>query len=244
MAGRSKLAVSGAVAGGIVLIAGVVAFTMMALTNGGQEESPTSAPSGAPSSSASADPSAEPSEAPSVPSGDVVDPSVSERGWVPEPITQDPEAYATAMLEAAGTFDTRTSTRQEFVDYLTTWFMPEYYFTDPEDDEKSNTSTQRELTNDVVLPEGVWDQLAAESGRVASTVTALEVRSVDHEIPERISYSGTVEMAYAREGGGQTSEYTETVTVSVQVECSPHTSATTESGQKPGDCKAVRWYGG
>ena len=88
-----------AIIGGLVLVAGIVAIIIGALL---AQRTPTPT-----------DPTGEPTTQPTPPTtpGDdaVVDASVADHGWRPEPITTDPETYVRAALAAASTFDTTLS---------------------------------------------------------------------------------------------------------------------------------------
>lgn len=110
--------VAWAIIGGLVLLAGIVAIIISAVL-----ARPTPTPSGTAPGSASPEPTASSGPDPE-PSGAVVDPTAADRGWTPEPITTDADAYIRAALEAASTFDTKKSTREEWLDYLDTWFTP------------------------------------------------------------------------------------------------------------------------
>lgn len=119
--------VAWAIIGGIVLLAGIVAIIVSAVL-----ARPAPTPSATTGGTASADPttSAEPDPDPS---DEVVDPTVADRGWTPEPITTDADAYIRAALAAASTFDTTRSTREDWLDYLDTWFTPDTRFTSEAD---------------------------------------------------------------------------------------------------------------
>ena len=107
-----------AIVGGLVLVAGIVAIIVTAIVS---QPSPGSTP--VPGSTAGAGAPSAPE--PTAPTGVFVDPAATERGWTPEPITTDPEIYIRAALEAASTFDTTKSSREEWLDYLDTWFTPD-----------------------------------------------------------------------------------------------------------------------
>ena len=92
-------------------------------------------------------------------------------GWVPEPITTDADTYIRAALEAASTFDTTKSTREEWLDYLDTWFTPDTRYTSEADQRSAMEASQVELRQGVVLPQEEWDSLASEDGRVVATAT-------------------------------------------------------------------------
>lgn len=240
MAEKSRRGLALAIVGGVVLLAGVVAFAWIGIgnmldddadeTQPDPQSSQTSAPTPAPSSSAT-------------PAGDVVDPSVTERGWVPEPITTDAAAYATAAIEAAGTVDTTLSTRDEWVSYLETWYSPEYVLDRQERNERISESRLGELRHDVAYPEEVWDSLASERGRVTATVVGEPdlIQSRD-DMNGRSVYTASVDVTQRRTSpDGQVNEFTEQVRVSIEVECSPETVPAPNSAQRSGDCKVARW---
>ena len=111
-----------AVIGGLVLVAGIIAIIVASVLS-------QSAPTPSPSDSSSQGPN-DPSPTASAPQGDeFVDPAAADRGWRPEPITTDAEPYIRAALESASTFDTQKSTREEWLDYLDTWFTPDTRYT-------------------------------------------------------------------------------------------------------------------
>jgi len=60
--------------------------------------------------------------------GNVVDASATERGWFPQPITEDPRAYGEAAAVALATYDTTLATRDNFIAYLGTWHTADYRF--------------------------------------------------------------------------------------------------------------------
>lgn len=227
-----------AIVGGIIVVAAVVAIILSAVT----AQAPTADPS------RSGDPgetSAPPATAP--PTGDYVDESASEKGWVPEPITTDPETYMRAALAAASTFDTQRSTRPEWLAYVDTWFTPDTRYTSEQDREDDMRAAQLELRQGVVLPEDEWNSLANEKGRVTAVVTG-EITYDD--VPDdasgdmRIGTADVVLTFTRSDGAGGDTSYDETVRVSVQVLCGEGSIPTPDSAQQPGDCKVVRYFSG
>lgn len=222
-------------AGALVLVAAVVALMVPTLTSGGSDPHPTAEPT-------------EQASAPSpAPSGtDMVAADVADRGWVPEPITRDPEEYARAALEAGGTFDTTLSSRSEWVAWLETWFTPSPLYDDPQDGLDQMARYKAELDQTVVLSLDLWDDLASEDGRVSAQVVG-EVEYLD--LPETAAKkvwtaTADVVMTYTRsadvEGGELT--YDETVRVSVQVVCDGVSVPAPDSAQRAGDCKVIRFF--
>lgn len=227
-----------AVIGGVVLLAGVIAIIIASLLTP-QGTGPTGTPEPPDTGSTSPSPLVSTSE------GQVVDASVTGRGWVPEPITTDPEVYAKAALAAASTFDTTLSGRDEWLDYLDTWFTLDTRYADESDRAAELAAAQLELRQGVVLPEEQWDSLAAEEGRVVAAVQGdVSVQSVPDDPSGDMSIgTADVVLTYTRsDGAGAESSYDETVRVSVQILCGPDSAPTPDSAQQAGDCKVVRYF--
>lgn len=226
-----------AAAGGAVLLIGFAAIVIASLTS--QTPSPTPTAS-MPSESASAEPTAPDDD-------EFVDASVEDNGWVPEPITTDPDAYVRAALAAASTFDTTLSTRPEWLTYLDTWFTPDTRYASGTDRASDMQASQLELRQGVVLPESEWDSLANEAGRVEADVSD----DIDYQ-PVPDDASGDMQIATAdvvltftrSDGSGGETSYEDTVRVSVQVLCGGDTVPTPNTAQQPGDCKVVRYFSG
>lgn len=112
MARSSSRPIILAAIGGLVVVAGIAAFTVASLSGGG-EAVPTPKPT------------TQPSFDPSDYSSDELEsvyPQVIDLGLVPEPITTDPEEYITAAIAAWGTYDTTTSTTiPQWKKYLESW---------------------------------------------------------------------------------------------------------------------------
>ncbi|WP_426321839.1 hypothetical protein [Microbacterium sp. E-13] len=227
-----------AIVGGLVLVAAVVAIVVSSLMS----QAPTADPTSPPSPTA-------PSASPSAPSadGDYVDASVSEKGWVPEPITTDPDTYVRAALAAASTFDTQTSSRPEWLAYLDTWFTPDTRSSTKEERQQDLELSQLELRQAVVLPESEWDSLANEKGNVVAMTTS-DISYMD--VPDdatgdmRIGTADVVLTFTRTDGSGGEASFDETVRVSVQVLCGDGSVPTPNSAQQPGDCKVVRYFSG
>ena len=225
-----------AILGGLVLIAGIVAIIVIPITG---QPTPTATPTPA-TTSTSASPT--PSDSPG--GGEFVDPSVTAQGWVPEPITTDPETYMRAALAAASTFDTTKSSRDDWLTYLDTWFTPDTRYS-AADQPKRMQSAQLELRQGVVLPQEEWDSLAAEDGRVVAVVTGDLVFVPVPEDPTGDMSIGTgdVTLTYTRSDGGDgETSYDENVRVSVQVLCGEASVPTPNTAQRAGDCKVVRYF--
>lgn len=224
-----------AIAGAVVLVGAVIGLLLWQTSRPGATppvQSPTATHSG--------------TTQPTTPSGDsdVVDPGVAERGWVPEPITRDQDAYVRAALEAAGTVDTTKATRAEWVSWLGTWFTPSPLYENPQDALDQMAGYKTELDQSVVLSQQMWDDLAREDGRV----TAHIVGDITYlELPETTAHrmwTGTADvvMRYTRAADTGEVSYDETVRVSVQVVCGGQSVPTPGSAQRAGDCKVVRFF--
>ena len=235
---KSRRGLAWAIAGGGVLIVGVIAIVLAALFSRQSPPTATPATTSSPSSTATATTS---------PAEQVVDSSVTEKGWVPEPITSDRDAYARAALTAASTFDTQKSNRDDWLAYLDTWFTPDIRYTSEQDRENDMRASQLELRQAVVLPEEEWDSLANEDGRVSAAVPGdVTFSAVPDDMSGDMSIgTADVTLTYTRSDsdGGETS-YDETVRVSVQVLCGKGSVPTPDSAQQAGDCKVVRYFSG
>jgi hypothetical protein len=223
-----------AIIGGLILIAGVVAIIVAAVVS---QPAPSPTPTAA--STASSSPTA-----PAGPDGESVDPTASDHGWVPEPITTDPELYIRAALEAASTFDTTKSSRDDWLTYLDTWFTPDTRYSEADQPARMKAA-QLELRQGVVLPEDQWNSLATEDGRVVAKATGDVTFVPVTEDPSGDMSIGTtdVTLTYTRsDGSGGETSYDENVRVSVQVLCGEGTVPTSNSAQQAGDCKVVRFF--
>lgn len=231
--------VAWAIVGGLVLLAGIVAIIVSAML-----ARPAPAPSGTSTRSVSPAPTTT-----SVPDPDrddaVVDPTALDRGWTPEPITTDADTYTRAALAAASTFDTTKSTREEWLDYLDTWFTPDTRFTSESDRLAAMTDSQTELRQGVVLPQVEWDSLAGEGGRVVAVVTS-EITGVpvtDDPSGDMTIGTADVTLSFTRsDGSGGETSYDDHLRVSVQVLCGTASVPTPDTDQQSGDCKVVRYF--
>lgn len=223
-----------AIIGGLVLIAGIVAIIVSSIL---AQPDPTSEPT-TPSSNPTATASEQPTDA-------YVDPAVVEQGWTPEPITTDADTYIRAALQVASTFDTTKSSREEWLDYVDTWFTPDTRFTSEADQLAAMTDSQIELRQGVVLPQEEWDSLATESGRVTavSTGTITDYPVSDDPTGDMSIGTADVTLTFTRSDGsdGEIS-YDEQVRVSVQVLCGQASVPSPDTAQQAGDCKVVRYF--
>ena len=220
---------------GVLVAVAVIAAVLGGLGRSATQDAPTVAP-----------PESHPSGSPAASSGpeDVVDPTVADRGWVPEPITAERDVYVRAALAAAGTFDTQLADRDEWVAWLKTWFTPSPLYEDPDDAAEQLARYQSELDQSVLLPQATWDDLATDDGRVEANVAG-PIEYLD--LPETAAVnvwtaSADVVLTYTRRSGDEESNYQDTVRVSVQVVCSGASIPTPGSAQRPGDCKVVRYF--
>jgi hypothetical protein len=230
--GRAKL---WAWIGGAVLVVGVVAIVIAAMSGAGNAPGPSPTGSDSPTDGPSSTP---PEEEP------VVDAGVVDQGWVPEPITTSPETYAAAALAAASTFDTTASTREEWLDYLEAWFTPDSRYPTESERERRMSAALLELRQGVVLPQEEWESLAAEDGRVVASPGEVALSSVPEDGSGDMAIGTTdVVLVFTRtDGAGVESSYEESVRVSVQVLCGAESVPTPNSAQQAGDCKVVRFF--
>lgn len=236
---RKRTSVTWALIGGAVLVAGIVALIVNVILGGRADPTPQPT-SGLPEPSNSA---SSPPETPG-PSA-VVDPNAADAGWLPEPITTDPELYARAALAAASTFDTTLGTRDEWLDYLDTWFTPDTRYTNPVDRAARMKASQLELRQGVVVPQEMWDSIAQQDGRVTAEVPGAVTLT---NVPEDVSGDMRIATAEAEltftqsDGSGGEASYLEAVRVSVQVLCGEASVPTPGTAQQAGHCKVVRYF--
>lgn len=230
-----------ALAGGAVLLVGVVTFIAVGVANA-PAPSPAPTPSG--SDTASSSPSSSATPTPSDSQGAVVDPDAVARGWAGEPITRDRDVYARAALAAAATFDSTLASREEWLAYLDTWFTPDTRYIEADRDARAERA-RLELRQSVVLPETEWDGLAAEDGRVEAVADGeLSFTPVpEDEMSVMSIVTGDVTLTFTRSDGGDGEvSYEQDVRVSVQVLCGEGSIPTPGSAQQAGDCKVVRYF--
>ncbi|MGA1827087.1 hypothetical protein [Microbacterium sp.] len=235
---RSRRGLAWAIIGGAVLLVGILAIILAAIFSGGST----------PTQTETAPPQATPTAHPTNPAVDeFVDTSVIDKGWVPEPITTDPETYIRAALAAASTFDTQLSTRPKWLAYLDTWFTPDTRYASEEDRQSDMQASQLEMRQGVVLPEAEWDSLANEDGRVVAAATGdIEYSDVpdDESGAMRIGTADVVLTFTSEDGTGSETSYEDSVRVSVQVLCGDGSVPMPNTAQQAGDCKVVRYFSG
>lgn len=186
-----------------------------------------------------------PSGSPSVDPSEFVDVSVTDQGWLPEPITTDRDAYVEAAIRAGATFDTTLATREKWVVWLGSWFTPSPLYSDPADAADQMNGYLAELDQSVLLPQSTWDDLDDDDGGRVEAELASPITYLD--LPETSAAnvwtgSADVKVTYLRDSGDGESSYSDTVRVSVQVVCGGLSVPTPGSQQRPGDCKVVRFF--
>lgn len=222
--------------GGAILIAGVIAIIISAVLN---SQSPTPGPTD------TASPSTPTTSPPTGATSEVVDPSVIDDGWLPEPITTDADAYIRSALEAAATFDTQLGKRDAWLSYLDTWFTPDTRYVSDSDQQDALATAQLELRQSIVLPEHNWTSLADEDGRVSAAVRGEIDYTPVPEDPSGLMKIGTADVVLTfthADADGTEQAYDEQVRVSVQVLCGGESVPTPNSDQQSGDCKVVRYF--
>lgn len=233
----SKRGLLWAAVGGGVLLIGIVAIIIGSLISR-PEPTPTRGDTDA-SETPAATPTSQPAD------GAVVDASVTERGWVAEPITTDPGTYVRAALAAASSFDTTKAERDEWFAFLDSWFTLDTRYTTDDDRQDVLQASRLELRQGVVLPQQDWDLLAASDGRVSAKNTGevVFVDVSDDASGDMAIGTADVTLTYTQDDGtGAEVEFEETVRVSVQVLCGPDSIPTPNSAQQAGDCKVIRYF--
>lgn len=229
----NRRSIAWAVFGAIVLIIGIAAFIIASLSNAG-----STPPAPEPTTTSASTPDPTPTLATAV-----VDESVINRGWVPEPITTDPEIYLRAALAAAGTFDTTKAGYEEWIAYLGTWFTPDTRYASEADRIAELEAAKLEMRQTVVLPEAEWDSLEGEDGRVSSVTTGDVALSPVPEDQSGDMSSGTADITITftrSDGAGGEVSYEEQTRLSVQLLCGEASVPAPDSSQAAGDCKVVR----
>lgn len=235
MSARANRARAWAIAGGTVLLIGIVAVIVSAITGRTSSPDPTT-------SSTTAHPSTPTASATGM--AGVVDAGATKKGWVAEPITTDADTYIRAALAAASTFDTTLSTRDEWLSYLDTWLTPDTRY-DESERAADLQAVKVELRQAVVIPQDQWDSLAQENGRVAAKASGDIARQsvpADQTGDMTIGTADVVLTTTSSDGSSGELSYDETIRVSVQVLCGAGSIPTPNSAQQAGDCKIVRYF--
>lgn len=232
---RKTILISAAGATVLVSVVGLVGALLSQPDEGNQ---PQPAPAATPSSTL------EPAEP-----GSVVDASVAELGWSPEPITTDARAYGVAAAIAGSTYDTTLATRNQFRDNLATWHTLDPRYDLDADQQDALDGKLDELNRRVVVPASTWDTQAASNIAVTAAVDGDVLVDYDHLSPQPGSLDVLIADGYhlvttdilATYTGRDDVSYVERYTVSVQVNCGSSTPAA-DSGQVPADCKLIRFF--
>lgn len=239
---RRRRALIGAVAGAVLIVAGVIGLAMAGFPGGDEVPMEPTAPA-APSPSV---PATEPRP---TESDVVVEPDTSEKGWMVEPETSDPREYAAAAVEAAYSYDSTASTRDEFRDYLMEWFDLSPEAVTPEQVEAVEENLGQSLDG-VLLDISEWDQQRlAETRQVATVESERMVVDGEHSdggpaeeqldlgmhlvsVPVRILYD-EVDIST-----GEAVQYDYRLIQTVRVVCG-NEGIPTDGSMAPGSCKLI-----
>ena len=228
-----------ALIGGIVLLVGIVAIVLSGILRAAARREPVNvshrrhpAPTGEPSGTAT--------EA-------VVDATVVDKGWVPEPITTDPETSTSAPRSLRHPPSTpQKSTREEWLDlprHVVHARHAVHVGGGPRGRHAARRSSscarassfpRRTGTRSRARTAGSWPRSPGDITYVAVPDDA----SGDMRSERPMS---TLTFTRSDGSGGETS-YDETVRVSVQVLCGEGSVPTPNTAQQAGDCKVVRYF--
>lgn len=234
---RKRIILGGCAA---IVALGLVGLGISALSGGNKNdaaERPT------PSASASA---AAPTLTPTASTpGGVVDASVTENGWIPEPITTDAETYAVTAAEAVWSYDSKASTREEFMDWMETWFAVRGYLSPEQKDAAlevlgdslryvvpdADGWNQQALAETVITAEAEADKVIVDGEHREGYDTKLVDEGVHLvTVPVNVRYEG-IDVST-----GEKQVYNNRVIQSMQVVCGQAEIA--ESSSQPADsCK-------
>ena len=227
-------------AAGVVVLVSVVGLVgaLLSPSTGGDQSQP------APTKGSTA-PSAKPATEP----GSVVDPTVTKLGWLPEPITADAKDYGIAAAIAGSTYDTKLSTRKQFLGGLASWHTLDPGYDLESDRQDALKGKLDELNRRVVVPETDWDAQANNDIAVTAKVDGDVLVDYDHLSPQPGSLDALIADGYhlvttnilATYSGRGDVSYQERYSVSVQVLCGS-TTPEEGSGQAPTDCKLIRFF--
>ena len=228
-------------AAGVIVVVSIVGLVgaLTSLPNSGAQAPP--APTETPSTEPTVKRTAEP--------GSVVDPAVTELGWLPEPITADARDYGVAAAIAGSTYDTNLATRDQFLGNLATWHTLDPRYELESDRKDSLESTLAELNQRVVVPDSDWDAQSSNDITVTAQVDGAVLVDYDHLSPQPGSLDELIADGYhlvttnilATYAGRDNVSYQERYTISVQVLCGNSIPAE-GSGQTPADCKLIRIF--
>lgn len=103
-------------------------------------------------------------------------------GLVAEPNTTDPAKYGAAVAEAVYSYDTTVVTRQALIDYLSEWLVLSPNSLDADDAAIAVNDSVEILTQSVIFPDQLWDEMTAHENVVSGKTTRI-VLDDGHEIP-------------------------------------------------------------
>lgn len=233
---------------GIVVLVGIVGLIYGLL--GPQTSGDDAAPSMEPTPTSTSEPTPESTEDPGV----VVDESVTDIGWIPEPITTSVEDYAIAAAQAGTTYDTTLATREQLIEYLATWHTEDPRLAAQADRDEALRSKIGLLARYVIVPEETWDEQASVKA-ILNAVPEGDVKvDYDHVSTDEGSlddliaagfHNATVDLVvtYSQvdSSTGERRTFDDRISVSMQLQCG-NSIPVTGSGQSPADCKLIRYY--
>ncbi|MGL4339244.1 MAG: hypothetical protein ACRCSP_02295 [Rhodoglobus sp.] len=249
------------VSGGVVLAA-VIGLVWGSVSSAGR--SPSAAVSSAsaekksaptPVASSSAPPAATPvpSSSPSrPPSSGVVDPTVVDRGLVPEPITTDPVAYGIAAARALVSFDATRISRDQFAQYISSWFGNDPRYGKNSAVLRDTRARKADVVFDRIIGDTErWNTLAIDKSVLTAVHTGAVKLDGDHvePTPEEIRslvkagfHLVTVELNVTTTGlqGTQPMSITDPLRVTMQINCRKSLPVG-DTPQITGDCKIIQY---
>jgi hypothetical protein len=268
---RAKTVIVAALSGGVVALAIVGLIWGVAAGASGTPESPAAESSTA-GVVATGAPAADPTEVPTGTDGPatdgqdpssagsssaaraagVVDASVTERGLVAEPITDDPVAYGVEAARALVSFDTTRVSREQFARYISGWLGNDpRYGKDP-----ALLKDARSRKIDVVLSRIIgnserWTDLGLDKSVLTAVPTGAVTLDYQHVEPSseeiRTLISGgfhlvTVELNVTTTAvqAGLPISITEPVLVTMQINCTKSLPVG-DTPQVTGDCKVIQY---
>ena len=185
---------------------------------------------------------------------DVVDESVVEAGWVPEPVTTSIQDYAVSAARAGTSYDTTLATRDQLIDYLASWHTEDSRLASQADRDESLEGKIELLDDYVIVPPATWDEQAAAKAiltaapegdvRVDYDHVSIREGSLDNYIADGfhdVTVDLVVTYSQVDSSTGERLTYDDRITVSMQLQCGSSLPAP-GSGQSPADCKLIRYY--
>ncbi len=171
--------------------------------------------------------------------GEFVDPDAVELGLIPQPITDDPEAYMQAAILAGFTWDLSKGTFEQRTEHLARWVTAPGMFDDPDDELTSLRSGQEVFSRlDADAPRVDVVDATRNGMRQSAEIVYLEASSVDNpDGPPRLYWNYTVDVQRSwtdRVTGEEISigfRFDGFVIVSCEQSQPP-----ADSAQAPGDC--------